>query len=102
MEHGGATPVWQIAAAQRRDEPAYGPVTLAGNAVDGEDDPGAPDLWVETTCIRLTRGGNDLFAVGGALVDPINGEADVDPRLTGTAHLLFADHGAAEDSIRLA
>ena len=48
-EHGRCDAGWQVAAAQRGDEPVHGPVALTLNALDGEDHPGAPDLRVQTT-----------------------------------------------------
>ena len=45
-------------------------------------------------------GGDDLFAVDRALVDPINGEADIGPSAIITADDFLADHRAAEDRIR--
>ena len=97
-EHRGCEPARQVAAAQGGDEPVL-PGHLTLDALNGEDHPGAADLRVETTGIRVTGGGDDLFAVDRALVDPIYREADIGAGASITADDFLADHRAAEHRI---
>ena len=98
-EHYGRDAGWQVATAQRGDEPVDSPVAFALDALDCEDHPGAADVWVQATGVRVMSDADNLFTVNRALVDPIDREANVGASGVATSDDFLADDRASKDGI---
>ena len=98
-EHCRRDAGWQVAAAQRGDEPVDGPVAFALDSLDCEDHPGAADVRIQATGVLVMSGRHDLFAVNRALVHPIDREANVGASGVATSDDFLADDCASKDGI---